>query len=188
MVALLIGGVVGGNLALRNLGPNAGTLRETSVVMTGRPVILKGGSSGSVLARLSSDPHQRTFLWPQNSLAAGSMTDTKDLRFTFFEVRSGSPPQLELSKIEDETGTLHDASVCQIHREKMNRTRVVPPTQSERISPSLTIEQTLFPHSGVVVGAKGMGSFEIPTWVCDSCRRERDRWLDKAHRAASLTN
>lgn len=188
LVALAISSLVGGSLALRRYGPNAGALRETSIVMNGRPVILGSGSSGSVLAHLSSDPRQRTFLWPQNFLAAGSMTEAKELRFTFFETRSGSLPSLELSKIEDDSGTLYDASVCQIHRENMHRTRVMPLTRSEKISPSPLIEATTFPRSGVIVAEEGMGSFEIPTWVCDSCRRERERWLDKAHRAASTAN
>ncbi|OYV05653.1 MAG: hypothetical protein CFE26_10485 [Verrucomicrobiales bacterium VVV1] len=70
----------------------------------------------------------------------------------------------------------------------MHRTLVRLLQPSDLISPSPAIEEMLFPHCGVLLAGPGSGSFEVPAWVCDSCHRERDRWLDKARRTASASN
>lgn len=186
LAVLTVGSIVGGGLAIRQHSP--ATIPEKSVILKGRPVFQSGGSGDTVIAVVDSDSAKRKFRWPQQSLAAGSIESATCLQFTFFEGPPGSAWPLELVRIDDDTGTRYDASVCQIHRETMHRTRVVTPPPSEGISPSPSIEGTLFPNSGVIAAEKGMGCFEIPTWVCDSCRRERDRWLDKAHRTASASN
>ena len=186
LAVLTVVGIAGGTLALRQHAP--GVNPEKSVILKGLPVFQSGGTGGTLIAVVDQDPGKRKFLWPQSSIEAGSIQSATCLQFTFFESPPGSVWPLELVRIDDDTGTRYDASVCQIHRESMHRTRVVTLPRSEQVSPSRSIEATLFPNSGMIVAEEGMGSFEVPIWVCDSCRRERDRWLDKARRTASASN
>lgn len=190
MVATAIIGIVAGcYLVFTSRRPDA-LPHEKQVTLTGHPVFHSDSSSLTpmLVATLDSDPLKRRFLWPQQALAAGELPAGKNLRYTFFETPHGPSMPLELARIEGDSGTLFDGSVCLVHRETMHRTlvRLLPP--SGMISPTPSIEDLLFPHSGVIFAGPGMGSLEVPTWVCDTCHRERDRWLDKARRTASVSN
>lgn len=191
MVATAITGIVGGCfLAFRNTLPDA-PLKEKVVSLTGHPVFRSDTSAGPtaiLVAVVDSDSMKRTFVWPQQALPAGGMPEEKDCRFTFFESPGGSGWPLELVRIDGDSGTLFDGSVCLVHHETMHRTLIRTLQPSERISPTPIIEESLFPHSGRVISRPGTGCEEIPTWVCDSCHRELDRWLDKARQTASVSN
>lgn len=187
LLALGIGGSMGAMLALHRLGPPDPAPQECRITLKGKPVFLSGGSNGEVIAILDQDPEKRRFLWPQSALAAGDVPPAT-LCFTFFQSPSRAPLPLELARIESDSTTLYDASVCQIHREAMHRTRILPQPATAECSPSPSIEHQLFPHSGLVLSAPESSGSELPVWVCESCRRERDRWLDKARRSAAAAN
>jgi len=191
MVASAIVGIVGGCFLALNPGRDGQAILENKVVLTGRPVFQPDSASAlsSVLvAVVDSDSMKRKFAWPQKALPGGELPPENNLRFTFFETPQGIGWPLELLRIENDSGTLYDASVCPVHREAMHRTLVRLLQPSDLVSPSPAIEEMLFPHGGVLVARPGSGSFEVPAWVCDSCHRERDRWLDKARRTASTSN
>ncbi len=188
MVATAIVGIVGGCFFALNPKGDGKAFVENKVALVGRPVFQSDSSTPSavMVAIVDSDSMKRKFAWPQKALPAGELPPGKSLRFTFFESPRGSSWPLDLLRIEGESGTLFDGSVCLVHREAMHRTLVQLVQPSDLISPSPSIEEMLFPHCGVLVAQPGSGSFEVPAWVCDSCHRERDRWLDKARRTASV--
>lgn len=191
MVVITILGIVGGCFFALNPKDDGQALVENKVALAGRPVFQSDSASSSsaiLVAVVDSDSMKRKFVWPQRALPAGELPPGKSLRFTFFERPRGSSLPLELHRIEDDSGTLFDGSICLVHREAMHRTLVRLLQPSDLISPSPAIEEMLFPHCGVMVAQPGCGSFEVPAWVCDSCHRERDRWLDKARKTASASN
>jgi hypothetical protein len=191
LVATAIVGIVGGCFLALNPKSADGALHEKKVALAGHPVFQSDSSSAPstvLIATVDSDPLKRKFAWPQKALPAGELPPEKSLRFTFFDSPRSSSWPLELLRIEGDSGPLYDASVCLVHREAMHRTLVRLLQPSDLISPSPAIEEMLFPHCGVLLAGPGSGSFEVPAWVCDSCHRERDRWLDKARRTASASN
>jgi hypothetical protein len=191
MIAAAIVGIVGGCfLALEHEGDGE-ALIEGRIALEGRPLFQSDSAlapSAALVAVLDTDPLKRKFAWPQRALPAGELPSGKSFRFTFFECPRGSNRSLELYRIETDAGTLFDGSICLVHREAMHRTKVRLLQPSELITPTPAIEEMLFPHCGVLLAQPGDGSVEVPAWVCDSCHRERDRWLDKARRTASVSN
>lgn len=191
MVATAIVGIAGGCFFAFHSREPAGAFHERQLTLTGHPLFQSdpcSNQSSVLVAIVDSDSQKRKFPWPQQALAAGELPPAKNLRFTFFESPHGASWPLELSRIDDDSRTLFDGSICLLHRESMHRTLVRMLQPSELIYPAPAIEDALFPHSGFVVARPGMGSFEIPTWICETCRRERDRWLDKARQTASASN
>jgi hypothetical protein len=191
MVAAAIIGIVGGCFLALNPKSADGALHEKKVALAGHPIFQSDSTSAPstvLIASVDSDPMKRKFAWPQRALPAGELPPEKSLRFTFFESPLNSSWPLELLRIEGDSGLLFDASVCLVHREAMHRTQVRLLQPSDLVSPSPAIEEMLFPHCGVMLAGPGCGSFEVPAWVCDSCHRERDRWLDKARSTASASN
>lgn len=190
-VVITILGIVGGCFFALKPKDDDRAIVENKVALTGIPVFQSDSSptsSAILVAVVDSDSMKRKFLWPQQALPAGELPPGKSLRFTFFERTRGSSWPLELLRIEGDSGTFFDGSICLVHREAMHRTLVRLLQPSDLISPSPAIEEMLFPHCGVLVAEPGSDSVEVPAWVCDSCHRERDRWLDKARRTASASN
>jgi hypothetical protein len=191
LITTVVSGIAGGwYFTLRNQASDR-ELKEKSITLSGHPIFQSDAAAGPaaiLVAVLDSDSGKRRFPWPQQALPAGEIPLGKPLRFTFYESPDSSLWPLELSRIEDDSGTLFDGSICLIHRQTMHRTRVRTLPASEPISPTITIEDSLFPHSGLVHTRPGMDRSDTPVWVCDSCQRERDRWLDKARQTASVSN
>lgn len=158
-------------------GRGVAALREHEAVFMGRPVFVSSSANGCPEAMLVSDPQKRTFIWPQRDLPAGEIQPDLEYTFTFLEPAFFSKDRLTLARVSLGGETLYDASICRVHRETMHRT-VVPTSAS-----AAPMENTLFPHCGNADPCADSNKATI--WVCDSCRRERDRWLDKCRQSGT---
>lgn len=147
-------------------------LREHETRLTGKPSFSSSGPDGCPEAWVDTDPKARRFTWPQSELPAGELPADTALTFTFLEPVFFTQGHLVLAKISTPDKVLYDASICRVHRETMHRTVVTPDAK-----PPHPAELTLFPNCGRI--PKCTGQNQVTTWVCDSCRRERDRWLDQ---------
>lgn len=161
------------------LGRGVAALKEHEAVLVGRPVFIASRPNGCPEAKLDSDPYGRSFVWPQHDLPAGEFREETQYTFTFLEPAFFSKDKLVLAKVALEGATLYDASICRTHRETMHRTVVLSPA-----TPAPKMENTLFPNCGHA-DACAEPSSKVTVWVCDSCRRERDRWLDKCRQSGT---
>ncbi|MGC4013308.1 MAG: hypothetical protein QM755_02150 [Luteolibacter sp.] len=147
-------------------------LREHEVRISGTPRFSSSGPDGCPEAWIEGDTRGRHFHWPQADLPAGELPAGQAFTFTFLEPAFFSTQGgMALWKISTGDKVLYDASMCRIHREAMHRTVVTVDASS--VNPA---EKNLFPNCGRIGKC---GSKEVTTWVCDSCLRERDRWLDR---------
>jgi len=151
------------------------TKREHEVVLTGKPQF-SSSASGCPEAWIDADSKKRLFSWPQQVVPAGTVAPETVYTFTFLEPFF-SNGRMSLSRITLDGKSIFDASVCQVHHETMHRTLVTVTSASDGAMPD-----TLFPNFGRASGCEGS---EEMVWVCDSCRRERDRWLDRCRHSGT---
>lgn len=146
-------------------------LREHEVHITGKPHFASSGQDGCPEAWIEGDARARRFNWPQAALPAGELPPEQSYTFTFLEPAFFRQGGLTLWKISTPQKVVYDASICRVHHDAMHRTVVA--VDDSAVNPA---EKTFFPNCGRVGEC---GRKEVTTWVCDSCLRERDRWLDR---------
>lgn len=155
-------------------------LREREIVRSGIPQFSWSKDSGCPDAWLDSDPLKRKFKWPQEAVPIGSVGPMESFTFQFLEPTFLANGPLVLTGIRQGDQQLYDASICTIHREKMHRMVV----KVEPLAPT-PIEETLFINCGRFATPNPSG--KTTAWVCDSCLRERDRWLEHAKAATAVS-
>jgi hypothetical protein len=173
-------------------------LGESALIAKNRPYVITSKAefqtnSGLVYLSIADSNYTKSLLWsvlPDSRFVPVSLSGNQLYEFTLVEhsFRDSSVPELLL--IRSNGITIYDASVCEIHKVKMEYKRVPIAYGFPSTSPPCKEASALFPHHaeyslGGCVVLVNSPKVDV-VFVCDKCKQAFAWWSGKTNAPASV--